>query len=134
GVFAYADGGTLFLDEIGDMPLAMQAKLLRVLESGEVVRVGSNEARHVNVRLVSATNHDLEKLIEEGRFRQDLYYRIRGAHIHLPPLCGRREDIAVLMRHFVDMFAHRLNKGAITIDDDAMAVLMQFGWPGNVRQ
>ncbi len=134
GVFEYADGGTLFLDEIGDMPMAMQAKLLRVLESGEIVRVGSNETRHVNVRLVSATNHDLEKLIAEGLFRQDLYYRIRGAHIHLPALSDRREDIAVLAKHYVDQFAHRMNKGAMTIDDDAMVVLMQYAWPGNVRQ
>jgi two-component system response regulator HydG len=116
------------------MPLAMQAKLLRVLESGEIVRVGSNEPRHVNVRLVSATNHDLEKLIDEGKFRQDLYYRIRGAHIHLPALCDRREDIAVLVRHFLDLFAHRMNKGPMVLDEQAMLVLVQYAWPGNVRQ
>ncbi len=134
GVFEYADGGTLFLDEIGDMPLTMQAKLLRVLESGEIVRVGSNEPRHVNVRLVSATNRDLEKLIAEGLFRQDLYYRICGAHIHLPPLADRREDIAVLVKHYADRFAARMNKGPMTIDEDAMSALMQYSWPGNVRQ
>lgn len=134
GRFEQADGGTLFLDEIGDMPLTMQAKLLRVLESGEIVRVGSNEPRHVNVRLVSATNRDLEKLIAEGLFRQDLYYRICGAHIHLPPLADRREDIAVLVKHYADRFAARMNKGPMTIDEDAMSALMQYSWPGNVRQ
>jgi len=134
GVFEYAHGGTLFLDEIGDMPLAMQAKLLRVLESGEIVRVGSNEPKHVNVRLVSATNHDLEELIADGSFRQDLYYRIRGAHIPLPRLSDRREDIPVLVRHFAEQFTHRMNKDAISVDDDAMMTLMQYDWPGNVRQ
>jgi DNA-binding NtrC family response regulator len=99
GVFEYADGGTLFLDEIGDMPLAMQAKLLRVLESGEVVRLGDNTPRKVDVRFVSATNKDLQKAIAEGAFREDLYFRIKGAHVHLPPLRERREDIPRIVRH-----------------------------------
>ncbi len=134
GVFEYADGGTLFLDEIGDMPMDMQAKLLRVLESGEVVRVGANEPTHVNVRLVAATNHDLQKLIKEGNFREDLYFRIRGVEVHLPPLRERREDIPLLVRHFVDVFAGEMNKTIHSIDDDVLMGLMQFDWPGNVRR
>ncbi|MBI1375397.1 MAG: response regulator [Phycisphaera sp.] len=134
GVFEYADGGTLFLDEIGDMPMEMQAKLLRVLESGEVVRVGDNEPRHVNVRLISATNHDLEKLIKEGRFREDLFFRIRGVQIHLPPLRQRREDIPPLTRHFIARFAEQMKKDVTGIDEEAQMALMQHDWPGNIRQ
>jgi len=134
GVFEYANGGTLFLDEIGDMPLEMQAKLLRVLENGEIVRVGSNEPRHANVRLLAATNHELEKLTEQKQFREDLYFRIRGAHIHLPPLRDRREDIPLLVRHFAGQFANKMDKQTVDIEDEAMNVLVQFDWPGNVRQ
>lgn len=134
GVFEYADGGTLFLDEIGDMPVDMQAKLLRVLESGEVVRVGDNEPRHVNVRLISATNHDLQKLIKDGKFREDLFFRIRGAHIQLPSLRQRREDIPLLVRHFVTRFASSLNKIVTGIAEPAQLALMQYHWPGNVRE
>lgn len=134
GVFEYANGGTLFLDEIGDMPMPMQAKLLRVLESGEIVRVGSNEPRHVNVRLISATNHDLKKLIEQGRFREDLYFRIGGANIVLPALHDRREDIPVLARHFVDRFARQMGKTISSIDEDVLHTLMKYPWPGNIRQ
>ncbi|QNN21258.1 sigma-54-dependent Fis family transcriptional regulator [Planctomycetales bacterium ZRK34] len=134
GVFEYADGGTLFLDEIGDMPVDMQAKLLRVLESGEVVRVGDNEPRHVNVRLISATNHDLQKLIKDGKFREDLFFRIRGAHIQLPSLRQRREDIPLLVRHFVTRFANAMNKTVIGIAEPAQLALMQYHWPGNVRE
>jgi two-component system response regulator HydG len=108
GVFEYADGGTLFLDEIGDMPLTMQAKLLRVLESGEVVRLGSNEKRHADVRFVSATNRDLKTMIAAGTFREDLYFRIKGAHVHLPALRERREDIPALVLFAVDRFAAQL--------------------------
>lgn len=134
GRFEYADHGTLFLDEIGDMPLTMQPKLLRVLESGEVIRVGANEPRHVNVRLVSATNHDLEELVKEGKFRNDLFFRIRGMQIHLPPLRERREDIPQLVQHFVNKFADQMNKPALTVAEDAMMMLMRHDWPGNVRQ
>jgi two-component system response regulator HydG len=134
GVFEYADGGTLLLDEIGDMPMEMQAKLLRVLESGEVVRVGSNEPRHVDVRLISATNHDLTELIQDNRFREDLLYRIRGAEVHLPPLRERREDIPLLARHFVQQFAEQMDKEVQEIDEQAQTALMQYDWPGNVRQ
>ncbi|MEX0876711.1 MAG: sigma-54 dependent transcriptional regulator [Phycisphaerales bacterium] len=136
GVFEYADGGTVFLDEIGDMPLAMQAKLLRVLESGEVVRLGSNEERHVDVRFVSATNKDLGTMTGDGSFRQDLFFRINGAHIHLPPLRDRREDIPRIVRHAVARFAGDLLAGQAVpeISDAAMMRLTAFSWPGNVRQ
>jgi len=105
GRFEYANHGTLFLDEIGDMPAAMQAKLLRVLESGEVVRLGSNQPRHVNVRLVAATHHDLDRLVAEGTFREDLFYRLAVVRLHLPPLRDRRDDIPLLVDHFVEHFA-----------------------------
>ena len=134
GVFEYAHRGTLFLDEIGDMPLTMQAKLLRVLESGELVRVGSNEPINVDVRMLSATNHNLQELIGESKFREDLFYRIRGAEFHLPPLRERRDDIPLLVRYFLDHFARQMKKDALGIDDDAMLLLMRFDWPGNVRQ
>ncbi len=134
GRFEYANGGTLFLDEIGDMPLTMQPKLLRVLESGEVIRVGSNESKHVDVRLVSATNHNLEELVKEGRFRSDLYFRIRGMEIRLPALRERRDDIPLLVQHYVSQFAVQMNKHGMLVAEDAMITLMQYDWPGNVRQ
>jgi len=136
GVFEYANGGTLFLDEIGDMPLTMQAKLLRVLESGEVVRLGSNDLRKVDVRLVSATNKDLEEMIKEGTFRQDLYFRIKGTMVHLPALRDRREDIPRIVRHAVSKFAGELNPGRPIpeMSDAAMLRLTAYDWPGNVRQ
>lgn len=134
GVFEYADHGTLLLDEIGDMSMAMQAKLLRVLESGELVRVGSNEPRTVDVRLLSATNHDLPELIKEGRFREDLYYRVRGAEIQLPPLRERRDDIPLLARYFLDRFVRQMKKEIKMVQDDAMMLLLRYDWPGNVRQ
>jgi DNA-binding NtrC family response regulator len=136
GVFEYADGGTLFLDEIGDMPLSMQAKLLRVLESGEVVRVGANEVRTTNVRFVSATNRDLKKMVEEGSFRQDLYFRINGSHVQLPPLRDRREDIPRIVRHAAAKLSDSLTpgRGVAEFSDAAMMRLTTYGWPGNVRQ
>ena len=134
GRFEYAHGGTMFLDEIGDMPKAMQAKLLRVLESGEVVRLGSNEPRHVDVRLVSATNADLSAMVKEGSFREDLYFRIKGMQLHLPPLRARREDVPVLVRHFLARFAHELGRGVPEVARDTMGLLSGYGWPGNVRQ
>jgi DNA-binding NtrC family response regulator len=136
GVFEYANGGTLFLDEIGDMPLTMQAKLLRVLESGEVVRLGSNDLRKVDVRLVSATNKDLQAMIKEGTFREDLYFRIKGTMVHLPALRDRREDIPRIVRHAVSKFAGELNPGQPIpeMSDAAMLRLTAFDWPGNVRQ
>jgi len=134
GRFEFADGGTLFLDEVGDMPSNMQAKLLRVLESGEVVRLGANDAKHVDVRLVSATNHDLGELVKEGRFREDLYFRIRGVELHLPALRDRREDIPLLVRHYVTQYAQKLNKDVPEVAEDVQTTLMRHDWPGNVRQ
>ncbi len=137
GVFEYATGGTLFLDEIGDMPLKMQAKLLRVLEYGEVVRLGSNEPRKTDVRLVSATNRDPKAMASTGEFREDLFFRIAGAVIHLPPLRERREDIPRIVRHAIARFATTVagGGGAVPdITDAAMMRLTAYGWPGNVRQ
>ncbi len=145
GKEGWTKGGTLFLDEIGDMPLTMQAKLLRTLENSEVVRLGSNEARKVDVRFVSATNKDLAKAIDGGAggggggggFRQDLYYRIKGAHIHLPALRERREDIPRIARHAIAKFTAQMLGPAATppdITDAAMMRLTAFAWPGNVRQ
>jgi len=134
GVFEYANNGTLFLDEIGDMPLEMQAKLLRALESGEVVRVGSNEPKNVDVRFVSATNRELQELVKEGHFREDLYFRIKGVEVHLPPLRERREDIPPLIQHYVQHYAKKLGRPTPTASEDLQSALMRFDWPGNVRQ
>ncbi|MEM0983717.1 MAG: sigma-54 dependent transcriptional regulator [Planctomycetota bacterium] len=136
GVFEYADKGTLFLDEIGDMPLSMQAKLLRVLESGDVVRLGANSTRNVDVRFVSATNRDLKAAVEEGTFREDLYFRINAAHVHLPPLRERRDDVPRIVKHAVARFAGDLVEGGQVprVTDAALMRLTSFGWPGNVRQ
>ncbi len=135
GVFEFADKGTVFLDEIGDMPMTMQAKLLRVLESGEVVRLGSNDPRKADVRFVSATNKDLQKAVSDGTFRQDLYFRIKGAHVHLPPLRERREDIPRITRHAIAKYAAELKAPETPdITDAAMMRLTSYAWPGNVRQ
>ncbi len=134
GRFEYAHKGTLFLDEVGDMPLNMQAKLLRVLESGEVVRLGANETRHVDVRLISATNHDLGELVKKGEFREDLYFRIKGAELHLPALRERREDIPLLVDHYVQQYARQMNRESIEVAEDVQMALMEYPWPGNVRE
>jgi two-component system response regulator HydG len=134
GVFEYADRGTLFLDEIGDMPLAMQPKLLRVLETGDVVRLGSNEQRRTDVRFVSATNRDLGQMVREGRFREDLYYRIRGAEIVVPPLRERREDIPLLVNHAVGKYAAELGRPRPEVSQPVMMRLVGYEWPGNVRE
>lgn len=136
GVFEYATGGTLFLDEIGDMPLKMQAKLLRVLETGEVVRLGSNETRKSDVRLVSATNKDVKAMSSRHEFREDLLFRIQGSLIHLPPLRERREDIPRIVRHAIAKAstANFPNLATPDITDAAMMRLTAFNWPGNVRQ
>jgi two-component system response regulator HydG len=134
GVFEYADKGTLFLDEIGDMPLSMQPKLLRVLETGDVVRLGSNEQRKADVRFVSATNRDLGQLAREGRFREDLYYRIRGAEIVVPPLRERREDIPLLVNHAVGKYAAELGRPRPEVPQPVMMRLVGYEWPGNVRE
>src|SRR4051812_39850497 len=134
GRFEHADKGTLFLDEIGDMPQEMQAKLLRVLESGEVVRLGSNEPLHVNVRLISATNKKLDEMVADKHFREDLYFRIKGVTIQIPPLRERREDIPLLMHYFVQQSAEKHGKTIEGMEPETQQVLMSYGWPGNVRE
>lgn len=134
GRFEYANGGTIFLDEVGDMPAAMQAKLLRVLENGEVVRVGANEPLHVDVRIVSATNTDLEGRVKENRFREDLYFRLTGVTIRIPPLRERLEDIPQLIEHFIKLANDAHDTKVSGIAPEAQRALMGFDWPGNVRQ
>jgi two-component system response regulator HydG len=134
GRFEHANGGTLFLDEVGDMPLPMQAKLLRVLENGEVIRVGSNEPRKANVRVISATNSDLAARVEAKDFREDLYFRIKGATIVIPPLRERREDIPLLVDHFISQAAETHGTKVKGITAEARRVLMSHPWPGNIRQ
>jgi formate hydrogenlyase transcriptional activator len=134
GKFEVAHRGTLFLDEIGDLPLEAQAKLLRVLQDGQVQRVGSTTAVQVDVRVIAATNQDLEAAMLLGRFRSDLYYRLSVFPIRIPPLRERREDIGLLARHFVRRFAAKLRRGVCDIADDAMSRLRDYDWPGNVRE
>jgi two-component system response regulator HydG len=134
GRFEHADGGTMFLDEVGDMPLAMQAKLLRVLENGEIVRVGANEPVRVDVRIISATNSDLAQRVRDKKFRDDLYFRIKGATLDVPALRSRREDIPPLIEHFIKIAGHEHASGVKGITPDAKRVLMAYPWPGNIRQ
>jgi two-component system response regulator HydG len=134
GKFEYANGGTLFLDEVGDMPMATQIKLLRVLESGEITRVGSNTPLKVNVRILSATNRNLEEAIESGAFRSDLYHRLKVVTIGIPTLRERAEDIPLLIEHFVKQFARRHGKTIKGMSLAARVRLGSFEWPGNVRQ
>lgn len=134
GRFEYADGGTLFLDEVGDTSGAMQAKLLRVLEDGKVSPVGSNETIKVDVRFISATNHDLISSVAQKKFRKDLYFRLQGVTINLPPLRDRREDIPLLVAHFLKEFGAKHNKPISGIAPELRRVLAGYPWPGNVRQ
>jgi len=134
GLFEIADKGTLFLDEIGDMPLTMQAKLLRVIEDGIVIPVGSHKPIVVDVRLISATNHDLTKLIEEKKFRQDLFFRIKGVSVSLPALRDRAEDIPLLSEYFLKEAAAETGSEVTGITDAAQMVLNSYDWPGNIRQ
>ena len=134
GRFEFANGGTLFLDEIGDMPLSLQAKLLRVLENGEVVRIGANEPIKVDVRILAATNKDLEKLAEEGKFRWDLYQRLKVGVIRLPSLRERREDIPLLVNHFMTDLAAKYSKKITAISEPVWRAFAAYQWPGNVRE
>jgi two-component system response regulator GlrR len=134
GLFASADGGTLLLDEIGDMPLALQVKLLRVLQEGRIRPVGATDSLPVNVRIICATHRDLATEISEGRFREDLYYRLNVVTLYLPPLSDRREDIPVLTNHFLDHLADKHNQPRRYFSPEAMERLISAGWPGNVRQ
>jgi len=134
GRFEQADTGTLFLDEIGDMPAALQAKMLRVLEEGRVQRVGSSQSRAVNVRLLAATHQDLTRKINKGEFREDLYYRLNVIPVHIPPLRERRDDIRELANHMLDQAAEELDMKAPVLLDDATELLSRHDWPGNVRE
>jgi two-component system, NtrC family, nitrogen regulation response regulator NtrX len=134
GKFEQAEGGTIFLDEIGDMPLPMQAKLLRVLEEGEVERIGGDKPAAVNVRVLVATHRNLETLVEEGKFRQDLFHRVYVFPLVLPPLRERREDIPVLIEHFSSMICGQNNWKPISFSDDAHEAMRAYAWPGNIRE
>lgn len=134
GKFEHANGGTLFLDELGDMPLALQAKLLRVLEDGQVYRVGGNDAIKVNVRVLSATHRNLEDQVTQGKFRQDLYFRLRVMTINLPPLKDRREDIILLATHFMREYSQRYGREVTSIAAGVRRAFEAYDWPGNVRE
>ncbi|HEV2175747.1 MAG TPA: sigma-54 dependent transcriptional regulator [Terriglobia bacterium] len=134
GRFELAEGGTLFLDEIANVPLSQQAKLLRVIETGEFERVGSSKTRHADVRIVSATNANLKEQASAGNFREDLFFRLNTVEIHLPPLRNRREDIPLLAMHFLGEHARRYRKNLIGFNDGAMNLLLMHSWPGNVRE
>lgn len=134
GYFEEADGGTIFLDEVAELPLTTQARLLRVLESGEFIKVGSSTVQKTNIRIVAATNVDMARAVEEGRFREDLYYRLSTIRIEVPPLRDRGSDVTLLARKFAIDFAERYRTPAVSFSDDASRMLMRYPWPGNVRQ
>jgi nitrogen regulation protein NR(I) len=134
GRFELADGGTLFLDEIGEIPVEIQVKLLRALQESEFERVGGIRTLRVDVRLIAATNRDLKALIAEGRFREDLFYRLAVVPMELPPLRERRADIPILVAHFIEKFNLRLGKHVEAVDPEAMQILQAYGWPGNIRE
>ena len=134
GYFEVADGGTIFLDEVGELPLTTQVRLLRVLENGEFIKVGSSQVQKTNVRIVAATNVNLFDAIEKGKFREDLYYRLSTVDILLPPLRDRKEDIHLLFRKFAADFAHKYKMPAIKLEDEAIPYLLKYRWSGNIRQ
>jgi DNA-binding NtrC family response regulator len=132
GYLEYTSGGTLFLDEIGILPIELQGKLLRVLQSGEYIKIGASNQQTANVRFIAATNEDLGRLIEKKLFRKDLYYRLRGSWLHIPPLRERRDDIPLLINHFIQKFCGIENK--CTIEERAFDLLMGYDYPGNIRE
>ncbi len=134
GYFEEADKGTIFLDEIGELPLSTQVRLLRVLEAGEFIKVGSSKVLKTNVRVVAATNVNLEKAIQEGKFREDLFYRLNSVPIRIPPLRNRTEDIYLLFRKFANDFAEKYRMPAVKLTEDAKELMMRYRWPGNIRQ
>lgn len=134
GYFEVADGGTLFLDEVGELPLSTQARLLRVLETGEFIKVGSSKVEKTNVRVVAATNLDMVDAVNKGRFREDLYYRLNTVPVNIPPLRRRKEDIPLLFRKFSNDFAERYRMPAISLTEEAKEILKNYRWPGNIRQ
>jgi len=134
GYFEVADGGTIFLDEVGELPLTTQVRLLRVLENGEFIKVGSSEVHKTNVRIVAATNLIMDSAIHKGKFREDLYYRLSTVEIKIPPLRNRKEDIHLLFRKFASDFAKKYNMPTVRLDDNAQKLLTLYSWNGNVRQ
>ena len=134
GYFEVADGGTIFLDEVGELPLTTQVRLLRVLENGEYIKVGASEVQKTNVRIVAATNLDMEKAIQKGKYREDLYYRLSTVEIKIPPLRNRREDIHLLFRKFASDFAKKYNMPTIRLNENAQHLLNMYRWNGNIRQ
>jgi formate hydrogenlyase transcriptional activator len=134
GRFELADGGTIFLDEVGEIPLDLQTKLLRVLQEREFERLGSGRTLRTDARLIAATNRDLAALVEEKRFRADLFYRLNVFPVHMPPLHERPEDIPLLVRHFVEHYARRMKRAIETIPSETMEALTRYPWPGNVRE
>jgi transcriptional regulator with PAS, ATPase and Fis domain len=134
GYFEVADGGTIFLDEVGELPLTTQVRLLRVLENGEFIKVGSSQVQKTNVRIVAATNVKMFDAIEKGKFREDLFYRLSTVEIMLPPLRERKDDIHLLFRKFASDFAHKYKMPVIKLDDNALDLLIKFRWSGNIRQ
>jgi len=134
GYFEVANGGTLFLDEVGELPLTTQVRLLRVLENGEFIKVGSSKVEKTDVRIVAATNKDLRKLVDEGKFREDLYYRLNTVEIPLPPLRERGDDVILLFRKFASDFAYKYKTPPLRLTPDAEALLKQYHWPGNIRE
>ncbi|MEW6110140.1 MAG: sigma-54 dependent transcriptional regulator [Nitrospirota bacterium] len=134
GLIAMADQGTLFLDEIGDMALGLQAKVLKVLETGEMLPLGDTKPKYVDVRIIAATNKNLEEQIKKGLFREDLYYRLNVIEVKIPPLRERREDIHVLTMHFIEKYSRENNKRVTGITDEALDVLINYSWPGNIRE
>ena len=134
GYFEVVDGGTIFLDEVGEMPLNTQARLLRILESGEYIRVGSSKVHKTNVRVVAATNVDVYEAVKKGKFREDLYYRLNTVPLRIPPLRERKEDIYLLFRKFVVDFSDKYRTPGVQLTPDAQEILVNYNWPGNVRQ
>lgn len=134
GYFEVADGGTIFLDEVGELPLATQVRLLRVLETGEFIKVGSSKVQTTNVRIVAATNVNMREAIQKNKFREDLYYRLSTVEIHLPALRNRKEDIPLLFRKFAADFAQKYRMPTLRLNDEAQALLVQYNWNGNIRQ
>ena len=134
GYFEEADGGTIFLDEVAELPLTTQARLLRVLESGEYIKVGSSEVQKTNIRVVAATNKNMLQAVSEGKFREDLYYRLSTVQINIPPLRDRGNDVLMLVRKFSNDFAEKYGTPAVKFDEGANDAIMRYRWPGNVRQ
>ena len=134
GYFEVADGGTIFLDEVGELPLTTQVRLLRVLENGEFIKVGSSKVQKTDVRIVAATNLNMKEAIKKGKFREDLYYRLSTVEIHLPPLRNRKEDIPLLFRKFASDFAQKYKMPTLRLEEEAQLLLVQYQWSGNIRQ